>query len=71
MTPVEILWAYNGYRKKMQEPWEMVRELIYYSVAPHTGKKGKSWTRKSIILPFDKPRRKEEIKLTKVTMLDA
>ena len=68
MTPRDIELAYNGYRKRKEEEWEMVRIQAYWSVAPHVDKKS-AFKLSSIVLPIDKPKSIDDIKIVKIRKL--
>jgi hypothetical protein len=38
MTPRLLELAYKGYRKRMNERWEMIRYGSYYAMMPHVKK---------------------------------
>lgn len=57
MTPREVELAHKGYRKRVDEQWEMIRISSYYSAAPHL-KKG-SFFLEDIKLPIDKVDKKK------------
>jgi hypothetical protein len=69
MTPRELELAYNGYRSRVKEQWEMVRITAYYSMAPHY----KNLTLSKVQLPIDeKPHfDPKKHKLVKITKIDA
>lgn len=50
MTQRELLCAHDGYRKRMEEQWEMVRLQSFYAVSPYS-KKG--FKPKDIWIPTD------------------
>lgn len=41
MTQRELLCAHDGYRKRIEEQWEMVRLQSYYAVSPYAPKRFK------------------------------
>lgn len=56
MTQNELMCAYDGYRKRMTEQWEIARMVSYYSAAPMMKS---SFKMGDIRLPTDKlPERK-------------
>lgn len=67
MTPRELECAYNGYRIRMDENWEMVRYSSYYSMIMHS-EKGKLEL-KDIFIPPDAMKPKEQKSLTPDMMM--
>ena len=67
MTPVELLWAYNGYRRRQDERKELIRMQCYYSIVAHVKKD--SIDVSDIMLPGDKVK-KRKITPIKITYLD-
>jgi len=51
MTPRELECAYNGYRKRRDEDWEMVRYQSYYGMILHA--KQDSLELKNVFIPPD------------------
>ena len=68
MTPRDIELAHDGYRKRKEEEWEMIRTQAYWSAMPHFTKEA-GFKPSSIVLPIDKPKTIDDIKLVKIRKL--